>query len=186
LKKIVADEGVAGLKVGWVPTLFGYGAQGMFKFGLNEFFKDVYSGILGEDALKSKFNKMAMWAAASGSAEIFADVALCPFEMTKVRMQVTLPGDANPLPKSMGAAMAEMNRDKANTKFPFGSLGPLWGRQGQFASHVGVLVLTSIAFGVRLAPASIVGHSFACYPLRFIVSLVSCCRLTALLHACSF
>lgn len=130
LKKIVAEEGAAGLRVGWVPTLFGYGAQGTLKFGLNEFFKDFYSGIFGEENLKSKVNKMGMWALASGSAEIFADIALCPFEMTKVKMQVTLPGDAGTLPKGMLPAMAELSRDKANTKFPFGSLVPLWGRQG--------------------------------------------------------
>jgi solute carrier family 25 phosphate transporter 3 len=70
LKKIVAEEGVAGLRVGWVPTLFGYGAQGLFKFGLNEFFKDLYGGWIGEENLKSKPTKMAMWAAASGSAEV--------------------------------------------------------------------------------------------------------------------
>jgi len=129
LKKISAEEGAAGLRLGWVPTLFGYGAQGCLKFGLNEYFKDLYSGFLGEEALKSKFNKMAMWAAASGSAEVFADVALCPFEMTKVKMQVTLPGEPNQLPKSLLPALAEMSRDKANTRFPFGSLIPLWGRQ---------------------------------------------------------
>jgi hypothetical protein len=60
LSKIYTEEGLAGLRVGWVPTLFGYGAQGMFKFGLNEFFKDVYGGMIGEENLKSKSVKMAM------------------------------------------------------------------------------------------------------------------------------
>jgi len=129
LKKIVGEGGAAGLRVGWVPTLFGYGAQGLFKFGLNEFFKDLYGGYIGEEALKSKVTKMAMWAAASASAEVFADVALCPFEMTKVKMQVTLPGDANPLPKSLLPALAEMSKNAKDTRFPFGSLVPLWGRQ---------------------------------------------------------
>jgi solute carrier family 25 phosphate transporter 3 len=86
LKKIIAEEGAAGMRVGWVPTLFGYGAQGLFKFGLNEFFKDTYTNLIGQENLTSKANKMAMWAAASGSAELFADIALCPFEMTKVKM----------------------------------------------------------------------------------------------------
>lgn len=129
LSKIAKEEGFAGLRVGWVPTLYGYGAQGLFKFGLNEFFKDVYTySVGGEKSLDTKFKKMALWAAASGSAEIFADVALCPFEMTKVKMQINLPGDA-PFPKSIGAAMSHMYANKAETKFPFGSLGPLWGRQ---------------------------------------------------------
>lgn len=128
LKKIAAEEGAAGLVTGWAPTLLGYGAQGLFKFGLNEVFKDVYSNLLGPEALNSKVAKMAMWAAASGSAEIFADVALCPFEMTKVKMQVNLPGD-KPFPRGLFAALGEMSRTKAETKFPFGSLYPLWGRQ---------------------------------------------------------
>ena len=38
--------------------------------------RQVYGGMIGEENLKSKATKMAMWAAASGSAEIFADVAL--------------------------------------------------------------------------------------------------------------
>jgi len=125
----VAEEGVAGLRVGWVPTLFGYGVQGLFKFGLNEFFKDVYGSLIGEENLKNKLVKMGMWAAASGSAEIFADLGLCPFEMTKVRMQVTLPGDAGSVPKGLIPAMSALYANKKDTKFPFGSLYPLWGRQ---------------------------------------------------------
>ena len=72
---------------------------------------------------------MALWAAASGSAEIFADVALCPFEMTKVKMQVTLPGDAGQVPKQLLPALRAMQANAADTRFPFGSLIPLWGRQ---------------------------------------------------------
>ena len=32
----------------------------------------------------STLARMTLWGLASGSAEIFADIALCPFEMTKV------------------------------------------------------------------------------------------------------
>lgn len=127
ISKILAEEGVAGMKIGWVPTFFGYGAQGLFKFGLNEFFKDFYGYQVGE--LDAQWKKMALWAAASGSAEVFADVALCPFEMTKVKMQVTLPGDPNPFPTKFMPALAAMNANRAATGFPFGSLVPLWGRQ---------------------------------------------------------
>ena len=35
LRKLAVEEGVRGLTTGVTPTLFGYGAQGMFKFGLN-------------------------------------------------------------------------------------------------------------------------------------------------------
>jgi len=72
---------------------------------------------------------MLLWAAASGSAEVFADIALCPFEMTKVKMQVTLPGTQGGVPASFPAAWAAMSANRAETKFPYGSLVPLWGRQ---------------------------------------------------------
>lgn len=130
IRKIAAEEGAAGMRVGWVPTFFGYGAQGLFKFGLNEFFKDTYSYYLGEEwVMASKARKMALWAAASGSAEIFADVALCPFEMTKVKMQVTLPGQDGHIPRKLIPGMRAMYATRLDTKFPFGSLTPLWGRQ---------------------------------------------------------
>jgi len=76
---------------------------------------------------------MAHWALASGSAEVFADVALCPFEMLKVRMQVTLPGTQQAglttIPSNFLPALRWMSQNSAETKFPFGSLIPLWGRQ---------------------------------------------------------
>ncbi len=37
--------------MGWAPTLVGYSAQGMFKFGLYEIFKDVYKNIVGKNIL---------------------------------------------------------------------------------------------------------------------------------------
>jgi solute carrier family 25 phosphate transporter 3 len=130
ISKTYELEGVKGITKGWVPTFFGYGAQGLFKFGFNEFFKDFYGGLVGgEDNLDATWKKMVLWGAASGSAEMFADVALCPFEMTKVKMQVTLPGSGVQVPSSMFGAMAEMSKNAADTKFPFGSLVPLWGRQ---------------------------------------------------------
>merc|ERR1719229_1898626 len=49
--------------------------------------------------------------------------------MTKVKMQVTLPGQEGGIPKTLIAGMREMSARSAETKFPFGSLTPLWGRQ---------------------------------------------------------
>jgi len=130
IQKIAIEEGVSGMVRGWVPTLYGYGAQGLFKFGFNELFKDIYTNLIGEQNLDSQWKKMALWAAASGSAEVFADVALCPFEMTKVKMQVTLPVNGEPVfPKNFLPAFSLMNSARAETGFPFGSLYPLWGRQ---------------------------------------------------------
>jgi len=132
IQKSYAMEGLNGIRKGWVPTFFGYGAQGICKFGFNEFFKDVYGNLIGQKNIEeSKATRMFMWAIASGSAEIFADVALCPFEMTKVKMQVHLPGEPGALRPNLLNALKDMNKGamKAETGFPFGSLKPLWGRQ---------------------------------------------------------
>lgn len=129
VQKIIAEEGAAGMVRGWAPTMIGYGAQGLFKFGFNELFKDIYTNMIGEKNLDAQWKKMALWAAASGSAEVFADVALCPFEMTKVKMQVVLPGQPGGIPNGLGAALSHMSANAAETRFPFGSLYPLWGRQ---------------------------------------------------------
>jgi len=124
LSLIVREEGRKGLWKGFGPTFVGYSLQGMFKYGLYEVFKDFYSNLAGEEA-SSKY-KPLIWLAGSASAEVFADIALCPFEMTKVRIQ-TSPAGTFPVP--FGAALAEMSRLKADTRYPFGSIVPLWSRQ---------------------------------------------------------
>ena len=127
LKTIVAEEGTKGVWKGFGPTLVGYSLQGMFKYGLYEIFKDYYMNLAGQEA--SENYKGAIWLAGSASAEFFADVALCPLEMTKVKVQ-TSPAGTFPVP--FGAAWAEMSRTKVETRFPFGSLVPLWSRQVRF------------------------------------------------------
>jgi len=129
LQKLAAEEGLVGMRIGWVPTFLGYGAQGMFKFGLNEFFQDVYAGVIGgRENLDSVAKKMVFQGLSAASAEFFADIALCPFEMTKVKMQVEVPAGEW---AGMGVmtAMRKMGEQKAETRYPFGSLKPLWGRQ---------------------------------------------------------
>jgi solute carrier family 25 phosphate transporter 3 len=49
--------------------------------------------------------------------------------MMKVKMQLTLPEQTDGIPQKMIPAMREMQSRAAETKFPFGSLYPLWGRQ---------------------------------------------------------
>ncbi|KXN86561.1 Mitochondrial phosphate carrier protein 3, mitochondrial [Leucoagaricus sp. SymC.cos] len=124
LKTLVAEEGSKGIWKGFGPTFVGYSLQGMFKYGLYEVFKDAYMNLAGED-LSNKY-KPAIWLAGSASAEVFADIALCPFEMTKVKIQ-TSPNGTFPIP--FGAALSEMSRTKIETRFPFGSIVPLWSRQ---------------------------------------------------------
>jgi solute carrier family 25 phosphate transporter 3 len=45
--------------------------------------------LVGEEAAHRY--KTGVYLAASASAEFFADIALCPFEAVKVRMQTTIP-----------------------------------------------------------------------------------------------
>lgn len=124
LRTIAAEEGASLLFKGFTPTLLGYSAQGFFKFGLNEFFKDFYANLLGQEGTQK--NVKLMWACASGTAEFFADIALCPFEMIKVRVQTSEPGT---FPTDFKAAYETMNANRGEYGFPFGSLTPLWGRQ---------------------------------------------------------
>jgi solute carrier family 25 phosphate transporter 3 len=124
LKLIIKEEGVTGIWKGWAPTLIGYSLQGLFKYGLYEVFKDMYMNLAGEEAAEKY--KPAIWLAGSASAEVFADIALCPLEMTKVKVQTSPSGT---FPIAFGAALREMRRTKAETRYPFGSLVPLWSRQ---------------------------------------------------------
>jgi len=116
---IASKEGA--LLLGWAPTLIGYSLQGMFKFGLYEIFKDYYATLVGPETAVQY--RTFVWLAASASAEVFADVALCPFEAVKVKMQTSLPA-AN-FPTTFGPAWARVSKDGGF----FRGLAPLWGRQ---------------------------------------------------------
>ncbi|PON95683.1 Mitochondrial substrate/solute carrier [Trema orientale] len=118
---LLKEQGIKGFFRGWVPTLVGYSAQGACKYGFYEFFKKYYSDIAGPE-YATKY-KTLIYLAGSASAEVIADVALCPMEAVKVRVQ-TQPGFARGLSdglpkfiKSEGAAGL------------YKGLVPLWGRQ---------------------------------------------------------
>lgn len=120
--RIYRGEGIRGIFTGWSPTLFGYSAQGAFKYGFYEFFKKTYSDMAGpENAYKYK---TALYLSASASAEFLADIALCPFEAIKVRMQGTIPaaytGTLNGFSKITAAE---------GVGGLYKGLYPLWGRQ---------------------------------------------------------
>ncbi|KAI1637938.1 mitochondrial carrier domain-containing protein [Biscogniauxia mediterranea] len=119
---IYGKEGVRGIFTGWGPTFFGYSAQGAFKYGWYEYFKKTYSDLAGpENAYKYK---TTLYLTASASAEFLADVALCPFEAVKVRMQTTQPpayaGTLDGLRKITAAE---------GVGGLYKGLYPLWGRQ---------------------------------------------------------
>lgn len=87
--KISRAEGFRGVYTGGSPTFFGYSVQGAFKYGGYEFFKKFYSDLAGpENAVRYK---TYIYLAGSASAEFIADIALCPLEAVKVRMQTTIP-----------------------------------------------------------------------------------------------
>lgn len=87
-----------------------------------EVFKDFYSNLAGEE--NAYKYRGAIYLAGSASAEFFADMLLCPMEMIKVKVQTS-----DNFPNNFGKALKEMRLNAADTRFPFGSLFPLWGRQ---------------------------------------------------------
>ncbi|CAL0314258.1 unnamed protein product [Lupinus luteus] len=78
---LMREQGPSALWRGWTGKFFGYGAQGGCRFGLYEYFKQVYSNMLVDQ------NRNLVYFLSSASAEAFANVALCPFEAIKVRVQ---------------------------------------------------------------------------------------------------
>lgn len=141
------EDGTRGLAKGWAPTAFGYSAQvkqkqcllnlifiilngmdfllhalqGLFKFGFYELFKVYYTDLIGEE--NAYLYRTGLYLAASASAEFFADIALCPFEAAKVKIQ-TMPGYATTLRE----AFPKMIKEEGVAGF-YKGLVPLWMRQ---------------------------------------------------------
>lgn len=85
--QIYKQEGAAGLVRGWAPTWVGYSFQGLCKFGFYEYFKKKFSDAVGEE--NAYKYRTYLYIAASASAEVIADAALCPWEAVKVRVQTS-------------------------------------------------------------------------------------------------
>lgn len=113
--------GLVGLARGWVPTLYGYSVQGLFKFGLYEVFEYYYAKMIGEKTAHEWRNTVHI--ASSASAEFFADIGLCPFEAVKVRVQ-TNPKFAS----GLFDGMAKLIRQEGFGNL-YAGIGPLWARQ---------------------------------------------------------
>ncbi|KAK3421288.1 hypothetical protein EUGRSUZ_G01942 [Eucalyptus grandis] len=118
---LLKEQGVRGFFRGWVPTLLGYSAQGACKFGFYEFFKKYYSDIAGPE-FSAKY-KTLIYLAGSASAEVIADVALCPFEAVKVRVQ-TQPGFA----RGLSDGLPKFVKSEGALGL-YKGIVPLWGRQ---------------------------------------------------------
>ncbi|EOX90610.1 Mitochondrial phosphate carrier protein isoform 3 [Theobroma cacao] len=78
---LLREQGPSVFWRGWAGKFLGYGAQGGCRFGLYEYFKSLYSNIFGD------CNRSIIFFLSSASAEVFANVALCPFEAVKIRVQ---------------------------------------------------------------------------------------------------
>lgn len=117
------EGGAGGLFLGWAPTALGYSAQGICKFGFYEFFKNIYSGMIGEE--NTYLYRTSLYLAASASAEFFADIALSPMESCKVRIQTSPVGT---FPTTLRKAAPKIYAEEGLNGF-YKSLAPLWGRQ---------------------------------------------------------
>ncbi|XP_071082683.1 solute carrier family 25 member 3-like [Haliotis cracherodii] len=117
----LAEGGTRALGKGWAPTFIGYSMQGLCKFGFYEVFKIFYSGLMGEE--NTYLWRTSLYLAASASAEFFADIALCPMEAVKVRIQ-TQPGWSNTLREGFPRILREEGVGGL-----YKGLVPLWARQ---------------------------------------------------------
>ncbi|KAF1917382.1 mitochondrial carrier domain-containing protein [Ampelomyces quisqualis] len=118
-KMIYSKEGLRGVFFGWSPTFIGYSFQGAGKYGFYEVFKYLYG-----DKLAPNVPKQVVFLAASASAEFLADLALCPMEAIKVRMQTTLP----PFAHSLREGWSKVIREEGVAGL-YKGLYPLWARQ---------------------------------------------------------
>lgn len=118
-RMIYAKEGLRGVFFGWSPTFIGYSMQGAGKYGFYEGFKYLYG-----DKLAPNLPKQVVFLAASASAEFLADIALCPMEAIKVRMQTTLPPFAHNLRDGWSKVIAQ-----EGVAGLYKGLYPLWARQ---------------------------------------------------------
>ncbi|KAL4876070.1 mitochondrial carrier domain-containing protein [Aspergillus karnatakaensis] len=118
-RSIISKEGFRGIFFGWSPTFVGYSFQGAGKYGFYEYFKHLYG-----DQLFPNTNRTVVYLGASASAEFLADIALCPFEAIKVRMQTTLPPYAHSLREGWSKTVA-----KEGISGLYKGLYPLWARQ---------------------------------------------------------
>lgn len=114
-------SGIVGLFKGGGPTIIGYGIQGLCKFGFYEYFKWDYANRVGEE--NAKKYKDLVYIAASASAEFIADLALCPFEAVKVRVQTT-PSFATGMMDGLPKMISQEGLGNL-----YAGIGPLWARQ---------------------------------------------------------
>lgn len=118
---ILREQGPSAFRRGWSGKFLGYGSQGACRFGLYEYFKKIYSNVLIDQ------NKSFVYFVSSASAEVIANVVLCPFEAIKVRVQAQphfAKGLADGFPKLYASE---------GIRGLYKGLIPLWGRNLPFS-----------------------------------------------------
>ncbi|OMJ14583.1 Phosphate carrier protein, mitochondrial [Smittium culicis] len=119
---IAKSSGVRGLYTGGIPTIIGYSMQGAAKYGFYDYFKYKYASIMGEE-FTNKY-RTALYLASSASAEVIADVFLCPMEAMKVKEQTSLTKFA----PSFLAGVKNVYKSDGISGF-YRGITPLWLRQ---------------------------------------------------------
>jgi len=124
-------KGPSGLVRGWFPTFVGYSFQGLGKFGCNDFFKYKYEQILGSEFRNN--NPKIFYAMCSGSAEFFADILLCPWEVVKLKVQTVdinnwLDGKSNGYANSLSDGLPRVIKEEGYAGL-YSIIKPLWARQ---------------------------------------------------------
>ncbi|XAR58078.1 hypothetical protein NMG60_11026455 [Bertholletia excelsa] len=118
---ILREQGPSAFWRGSGGKFFGYGIQGACRFGLYEYFKKVYSNLLVDQS------RSFIFFVSSASAEVIANVALCPFEAIKVRVQ------AQPhFAKGLIDGCPKLYATEGLRGF-YRGLVPLWGRNLPFS-----------------------------------------------------
>lgn len=131
MKILAGMKGARGLVRGWAPTFVGYSFQGLGKFGINDVLKYKYEQILGKDFRQN--NPKIFYAMASGSAEFFADILLCPWETVKLKVQTVeingwLEGKNNGYARGLVDGTKRLTAEEGLYGC-FSILKPLWARQ---------------------------------------------------------
>ncbi|KAF5096630.1 hypothetical protein DV451_004154 [Geotrichum candidum] len=121
-KSIIASEGAGGIFTGFGATLIGYSFQGAGKYGFYELFKKQYADIVGEETAHKY--RTVLYLAASASAELIADVLLCPWEAIKVKTQTSIP----PFASSVFDGYKKITAAEGFGAL-YKGLSPLWARQ---------------------------------------------------------
>lgn len=122
--QIYKSKGLLGLSEGWFSTAVGYSLQGACKYGFYEFFKKQFADLVGED--NAFHYRTPLYLTASASAEFIADVALCPWEAVKVKLQTAR--EASPFARNTVSGLTRIIQEEGATGL-YKGLGPLWMRQ---------------------------------------------------------